>query len=69
MNFIIDRWDICQYFHGMNDFGYADKEEREKTGKLYSRTRTYGGECYASKDGKKCKRRRICVRALLTKLP
>lgn len=60
----IYKWDICPDFHGMNDFGYASEEERAKTGSIYGKTRTYGGECYAEQRGEKCKRRRICVRRI-----
>lgn len=58
------KFDICHNFHGMNDFGFASKEEREKTGKLYSKSRTYSAECYAENRGEKCKRREICVKVI-----
>lgn len=49
------RWDICQYFHGMNDFAHAD------SGIGYSRPQTYRGECYAEDEGKRCTRKGKCV--------
>lgn len=61
----IDKWDICSDFHGMNDFGFAGKEVREKTGQLYGKTRTYSGECYAIQNGRKCTRKGVCVKAII----
>lgn len=49
------RWDICLYFHGMNDFGRSDD------GKGYSRSHTYSGECYADEEEKRCTRKGRCV--------
>ena len=59
------KWDICDYLHAMNDFGFADKEAiaAGKTGPsgYYSRPHTQGAECYAERDGKKCQRRGRCL--------
>ena len=52
-------WDICEHFHGMNDFGY----NHESGGGRYSRSRTYTGECYLQQDNPaaRCRRRGRCV--------
>lgn len=49
------KWSICQYFHARNDFGYFDANT-----KLYSRSYTTGGQCYAER----CRRKGICMRRL-----
>jgi|GEM_PF-6651965 len=49
------KWDICCYFHGLNDFGYKPGT------KEFSRSHTYDAECFAGGEGIKCTRNGYCV--------
>ena len=53
-------WDICMYFFGRSDFGFANAERRAE-GYTYSRPYTVGGVCYAKEKGLRCHRRGKCV--------
>lgn len=59
----VKSWDICIHLHAMSDFG-CDYEATEKAGHMvYTRARTYRAECYASKEGIKCLRNHVCLKA------
>ena len=56
----IERWDICQYLHAMNDMG-GDGHGG------FGRSHTYTAECYAQSEGIPCKRKGQCIKARIIK--
>lgn len=55
----VGRWDICKYFHSMNDSGFANQGKLDSEGRLYKKTRTTTAECNAET----CNRDGLCVKA------
>jgi hypothetical protein len=55
----IERFDICNELHAMNDFG---KDPNAQFG--FSDSHTYNAECYAQRDGRACTRRGLCLKAV-----